>query len=293
MEKKGEMTTQQIVVLIILIASFAVILFFLAQLRLGEETDREICHNSVIARANIGKFSSGVAESIPLDCKRKYLCISEDGSCEALHKPQIEKVKTKTDVFEVLADDLANCWWMFGEGKINYVGKDMTQKLYCSQCSQIAFDDSVKKIFQGENKFNKKDFYEFLTRFNWTEDQSYFEYLFGSVGFEEFSESSFGEIDLDSQYYSVMAITSDIKTLSWVGVGVGVAAGLLLTPVTGGASLFSVVGFLGVAAGGTIGGVFLAPVVEGASGNQYISPSLVKVGEEYNSLNCDEISTLS
>ena len=48
--KKGEMTTQQIVLLIILIASFAVILGFLFKLNFGAESEKDICHNSVVLR---------------------------------------------------------------------------------------------------------------------------------------------------------------------------------------------------------------------------------------------------
>ena len=50
MNKKGELTTHQLVGLIILIVSFAVILFLLFRLNLGETTNKEICHNSVIMK---------------------------------------------------------------------------------------------------------------------------------------------------------------------------------------------------------------------------------------------------
>ena len=50
--KKAEMTTQQIVILIILIIGFAVILFFLFRLNLGQESDKQLCYNSVMNRAN-------------------------------------------------------------------------------------------------------------------------------------------------------------------------------------------------------------------------------------------------
>ena len=47
-DKKGALTTQQIVLLIILIASFVVILYFFMSAELGEESEKEICHNSVV-----------------------------------------------------------------------------------------------------------------------------------------------------------------------------------------------------------------------------------------------------
>ena len=48
---RAELTTQQIVGLIILIISFVIILYFIFALNLGETTDKEICHNSVALRA--------------------------------------------------------------------------------------------------------------------------------------------------------------------------------------------------------------------------------------------------
>ena len=50
---RGELTTQQIVLLIILITSFTIILFFFFKLNLGEETDKELCHNSVVLKGSL------------------------------------------------------------------------------------------------------------------------------------------------------------------------------------------------------------------------------------------------
>ena len=88
--RRGEMTSQQIVILIILIASFAVLLFFLFRLNLGSETEKEVCHNSVVARGS----SVIPTEAVPLDCKRSYVCITEDGTCESMTKPIKKKVGT-------------------------------------------------------------------------------------------------------------------------------------------------------------------------------------------------------
>ena len=48
MMKRGELTSQQLVTIIILIISFAVILILIFKLNLGQESDKEICHNSVV-----------------------------------------------------------------------------------------------------------------------------------------------------------------------------------------------------------------------------------------------------
>ena len=139
--KKGEMSTQQIIMMIVLITSFVVILFFLFRLNLGGESQDQLCQNSVMMKAS--PLSSS---STPLNCYRNYICITEDGSCEGLVKPEKIKVKSLDEIYEALANEMADCWWVFGEGKVNYVGDDLTYNNYCSICSQILFDDSLNEI---------------------------------------------------------------------------------------------------------------------------------------------------
>jgi hypothetical protein len=292
--KRGELTTQQIVLLIILILSFAVVLFFIFRLNLYNSTEEEICRNSVVARGS----QVIPPESFPLECKRQYICITGDKTCEGMTKPEKYDVKTKEEVYQVLADEMADCWWMFGEGKVDYVKNDMKSKLYCSICSQIEFDDSLEKIFNGKT-FDKREFYQYLSLKNISgQDQTYSEYLFGTKNIDSLiqspSVSDFGKVDLTSQYYILMGISSDVSKGGWAVAGGSVIAGLLLTPITGGYSLVSVVGFVAVAGGASASAFFLAPVVEGLSGNEYVLPSLIKVNSnEFNDLNCEEIATLS
>ena len=84
-KKNGEITTQQIVLLIILLISFAIILFFLFRLDLGRQSEDEICHNSVAMRGN----SAIPTDAVPLKCSRAYVCVTEDGSCEDMTKPEV------------------------------------------------------------------------------------------------------------------------------------------------------------------------------------------------------------
>lgn len=300
--RKGEMTTEQIVVMIVAIASFAVILYFLAALGMGENTEDELCRNSVAQRASMDKVPGADIESIPLNCKRSYVCLTEDGSCEDMYKPEIMKVKTENDVYEVLADELADCWWMFGEGKINYVGEDLFGDLHCSLCSQIAFDDSVKEIFPS-GEFSENKFYESLKKMNKTNDKTYFEYLFITSDSEEFFKQDFGNIKLDSQYYTLIGITSDVSEWGWIaGVGIGAAVvvgAIAFAPlaVIGLGTSAGIVGSLvSAGAAGTVGAVgtnyVIAPIVKGWSGNDFISPTLIEVNsEEFKKIKCEEITT--
>jgi len=283
MFRKGELTTEQIVILIVLVASFAVILFFIFRLNLGQETEDEICHNSVITR---GK-SILPTETFPLKCKRSYVCLSVDGKCEKMVKPDLIKVETKEEVYKVLADELADCWWMFGEGKVDYVGKDALPELYCSICSQVAFDDSVKDVFGGANEFDKEKFYEYLSKNEKSKGETYLEYLFNTNDLSNIYSGDFGKISLDKQYYSLIGIKSKTSELTWATLGtLTFVAGVL----TGGS--IWVVGVLALSVGG--GGYFVAPIVSGGSGNDFILPSLIKANSpEIDSLGCDFILTSS
>lgn len=300
--KKGEVTTQQIVIIIVLVISFAIILFFLWKLNLQETTEQEICHNSVVTRGN-----SALKEMTPLNCQTNYICITKDGSCEELTNPKVFEVEKKDEIFKILADEIYNCWWMFGEGKVNYVGSDLTENLYCSICSQIYFDNSLKEIEDEELKagiINQEGLYNFLTTEKVKETQTYAEYLYDTNDLEEIkdileeSNVEFGNINIDKQQYIVMGITSKVSKLKWVGIGTAVVAGEILfwwAPITPG-KLTLVTGLIsfGTGAAAGAGGYFVGTTVLGESGNEYLSPSIVEVNSEtFDKLQCKDVSTLA
>jgi len=294
--KSAEITTQQIVLLIVLIVSFAVILFFLLRLNLGKTSESEVCHNSVVTRSS-GVIPKG---SIPLNCETTYSCLTKDGTCEGMTSPEIEKVKTKEEVYNVLAEQMADCWWQFGEGKLNYVEKDLlANNLYCSLCSQIVFDNSLNMFENGE--IDKNGFYDYLANTNMSDKGiSYLEYLSGIKGSQEIKStlsagnSNFGKINLGKQYYIMMGVVSQVSALKWVLFGVGVGAGLGVIVFTGGAGT-PVVLALGIgAATGAAGGYFAGTVVKGESGDTYMPPTLIEANSaDYQALKCKDIKTLA
>lgn len=292
--KRGDITTQQLVLLIILIASFAVILFFVFRLNLGKTSVKEICHNSVVTRGS----SVLPTESIPLNCQTTYTCITKDGSCERMSGSfETKKVKTETEVYEILADEMADCWWMFGEGKVNYVGKDLpAKKLYCSICSQLAFDDSLLEIFP-EGEINQKNLYDYLSTTNISdEDMSYLDYLVGLKDSKEIEltlqdgDSDFGKINLENQHYVVMGITSDINTLGWTILGaVGGAVIIVFTAGTGTPIVIAV----GAIAGAVLGH-FGGTMMQGESGDYYLHPIIIEANSaDFEKLGCVDIKTLA
>jgi len=143
---RGELTTQQIVLLIILIASFSIILFFFFKLNLGEETRKIICHNSVILK---GK---SIIKSGNLDCRTNYLCISGGEDCEGINPTEtieidLSKDTAKNETLKAIANEMADCWWMFGEGKIDYlgIGEDVSGTNVCAVCSIVKFDKKIQE----------------------------------------------------------------------------------------------------------------------------------------------------
>ena len=298
MDKRGELSTQQMVVLIILIASFGIILFFIARLNLGETSEQEICHNSVITRGS-SVLPTG---SVPLNCKRSYVCLTRDGSCESLTKPIKEKVETKEEVYHVLAEEMATCWWMFGEGKINYVGDDFFENLYCSICTQVAFDDSVQDIFTA-GVVDKSEFYEYLTNNNVEgKEESYSEYLKIGESLElentlKENDATFGSFDLSKQHYVFTGIYSDLGVWKWVASVAAAGAalgGIIAVPFTSGLSLGVTAAILTGGVAGGVGGHYIGTAYRGESGHDYLPIVFVEVNSpEFKSFKCKSITTLS
>jgi len=188
--KKGELTTQQIVILIILIVSFLIILFLLFRLSLGATSQKEICHNSVITR---GKSLFTEA----LDCKTDYICISGGGDCENfISSSKIEiklDEKSKESIMKVLADQMSSCWWTFGEGKINY-GTSGGTSLKCAICSIIRFDGKIQESLQS---ISYKEFYDYLEKTKKDEAKTYLAYLYTSWSLDSLKISSEFNVPLD------------------------------------------------------------------------------------------------
>ena len=100
LNKKGELTTTQLVTIIVLIASFAIILILLFRLNLGETTDSEICRNSVVLKGRTEGFAG------TLDCKTQYICISGGSDCTNFSATEKVKVNSeeRNETLEAIAE---------------------------------------------------------------------------------------------------------------------------------------------------------------------------------------------
>ena len=168
--RKGDITTPQIVLFIVLVASFVVVLIFLSESNLWGITNKEICHNSVVL---IDK-TLGVTGT--LDCKTNYLCISGGGDCEATTSEQIKiNPENKEEIMKAIADTMSDCWWMFGEGKLNY-GTTEGRSVKYAICSIIEFDNKVQEKIP---EISYTEFYDYLEKTQKDKSQTYLEYLYG------------------------------------------------------------------------------------------------------------------
>ncbi len=197
-DKKGELTTQQIVFIIILVMSFAIILFFILRLNLQEVGKKEVCHNSV-ALFQSTKVGGKIDLLGKLNCQINYLCLSSNSKCEDFSPDKSVKVTSKEELFRALADEMVDCWWMFGEGKIDYLGNtDFSSQ--CAICSIVKFDSSTSEI--SSDKINAEDFYAFLKNEKKSESLTYLQYLYGVDDLSKFKSTYYKNefIDLNEKY---------------------------------------------------------------------------------------------
>src|SRR3989338_2160801 len=209
--KRGDMTTTQIVMLIILIVSFAVLLILYFRLGLGELSDKQICYNSVILKSK----SPGSIGAGGLDCKTNYICISGGKDCKDMIPTKTIDVnpKEKQEIFKPIAEEMADCWWMFGEGKVDYVEYlvNVFPESHCAVCSVVKFDETI----QGEflDGFDYEEFYNFLSVEQVKEGQSYLNYLYGGikdVSLLNYSiERSSGKFFTDKQYLIITGMKEE------------------------------------------------------------------------------------
>lgn len=198
--KRAEITTTQIVLLIILIVSFAVLIFFMARFGFGEESDKEICHNSVVLKSK--STLSG-----ELNCKTSYVCISSGGKCENFNADETIKVKeNKDEVFNAIRDEMVNCWWMFGNGDVDYSSTEWGfDENHCAICSIVRFDSTLQEKFK--EGFDYSDFYNSMNANYNASGESYIKYLYDSDSVEAMQNNlPSGKILLNNEYLIITGI---------------------------------------------------------------------------------------
>jgi hypothetical protein len=157
MDKKGELTSSEIITLVIVVLSALVLLFFLWLWFYGFTEQTDICKLSVLTRATTPDV---LQRTLPLKCKSTKICLTDDGSSKCdeqfLGEEGVDVITLKgtspqkrTQIEEVSANAMYDCWNMMGQGKLDLFGEAATPfgliqvKSSCVICSRVAIDKSV------------------------------------------------------------------------------------------------------------------------------------------------------
>lgn len=302
MNKKGELTSKQIVTIIILIVSFIVILLFFFTLNLKSEINSETCRNSVILRGTV------LGDSTRLNCKTEDVCFSKTKDCDIdLKDIVVIKVENKQEFLDKASDLVYNCYWQMGEGKVNYAPKNFGgDRNYCAICDRIYFDRSLKE--DDIIKVSNTEWYSFLKgkRTPNGENNLLFEiYKINSINSvfnqlntnnEELKTLDIGRLEIFTGGKNFVIVTS-LTESGWgsalFGVGAGAVIGVVAVvaaPFTAGASLVVGGAVIGAVVGGSAGFVISGPGGKGEFLPPTYYPNEPKVLKD---LNCYEFSTLS
>lgn len=192
-EKKGAMTMNMLVTIIILVIGFAIVFYFFVMFDWTGRVDKEVCHQSVIYRATLPSFA-GAKEYVPLKCKTNKICITSGligGDCkefENLKGITKMKVKSTQEIEQILAREIIDCWRTMGEGKVQVFDQWLATNYgiggvgsSCVICNRIAFDE--KSLEEAKIYLSEMDVMKYmLTHAIPNQEISYYGYLSGEGG---------------------------------------------------------------------------------------------------------------
>lgn len=193
--KKGEIESAQIISIIILVISVAIIFYIYFQINWNDEIDSTVCHQSVILRGTVSNVVNvgEVQNVIPLKCKTNKICVGGDGvDCKEEYSKAKDvfrvKVEDVNDINRLVAQEMISCWQMMGEGKISLfsrgaVGQVTGGDVYsgCVICSRLAFDEISLK--EAGVDLNKIDPVRYMRDYKMPgENMSYYDYFAGENG---------------------------------------------------------------------------------------------------------------
>lgn len=157
MDKKGAITQATLVIIIIFAVSVVIILFVVTKLNLGGSVDKTACETSVSWRSALSSEYFPVGQKlINLRCKTEKTCLYKDKKeCNNLAGSDIEyiKVEDKDQINKAMADKMAECWAMMGEGKLDVFRKEAVDTGKCVVCTRIGFEDGLRKSVGSADGF--------------------------------------------------------------------------------------------------------------------------------------------
>lgn len=317
--KKGELTSGQLVSIIILIISFVVIMIFFFVINPKHQVTSESCRNSVLLRSS----TSAIGNNVKLDCATQNTCISAGSACDNYQGDkdvQVLKATDKTEELDQLSELIYNCWWMTGEGKVDYAPSSygFGSDNYCNICNRVKFDQSIRTN-KELNQISVRDLYQYMANKQAPDgQQSYLHFLFqtnsldaardsiksASGGYDLYQQTI--DLEQNQEYVIITGINKQGQGPALVVGGVAATAGVALAIAALPASAVSFAGivatyktlgtFATVAAsatkwgtGGTWVGLYLT-----RDGKNYLSPMIYPYNEDtFKKLDCKEFTSLS
>jgi len=155
--KKGALVAYILIPMILALAGFIILLYFLGMLNFSNYAGDEVCKLSVLTRATT---PAAAQNFVPLKCFTKKICLTKSffGECkEFAGEKNVERVRLPDDfdaaarkIEEANANAKYDCWRMMGEGKLDLFGNfwgvlGLDSKMgqsTCVICSRIAIDKS-------------------------------------------------------------------------------------------------------------------------------------------------------
>ncbi len=160
-EKKGQLATYQIVIIVLAIVGLIVVLLFFFAFKDSVNTGNDICHLSVLTRAT---SPQALQSFVPLKCTTNKICLTSNSNSKCADsfagEQGVTVINLPSDsesaarmIEQTSADAMYNCWSVMGQGKLDLFGNfqkfsglwtDINNiKPYCTICSRVAVDSSV------------------------------------------------------------------------------------------------------------------------------------------------------
>jgi hypothetical protein len=138
MNKKGGMTAKQIITIVILIVSFAILVIFFFALNIRSMMTENVCTNSLVWRS---LPLASELELASVACESQDVCINIGGSCSGVREDAINiLVSGNEEVNEEILKLNDSCDKITGSGEINYGSEGE-----CGICYIIYFDENLQE----------------------------------------------------------------------------------------------------------------------------------------------------
>lgn len=137
--KRGQRTELKNIILITLVGGILMILLVTTILPLFHSTNlKSKCQQSIWLAA-FSKKLTGNAVTSP-DCEPGEIVLTMDGRYGIVEDGKIDQFKAQ----KIIADAMAQCWWMVGEGKWDpFTNYNLMDEPICILCDTIKFDEEL------------------------------------------------------------------------------------------------------------------------------------------------------